>query len=96
MVDHHLLATIRSSPLLLKDPSEHKPNAQMPLRRLQKMCSPETNRHCGFFFFFFQATALTHQPQSWCPLGLLRIKKEHLQMWHLHQYGAFYLRRTSQ
>lgn len=53
MVDHHLLATIRSSPLLLKDPSEHKPNAQMPLRRLQKMCSPETNRHCGFFFFFF-------------------------------------------
>lgn len=50
MVDHQLLATIRSSPLLLKDNT--KPNAQMPLRRLQKMCSPETNRHCGFFFFF--------------------------------------------
>lgn len=49
MVDHQLLATIRSSPLLLKDNT--KPNAQMPLRRLQKMCSPETNRHCGFFFF---------------------------------------------
>lgn len=73
MVDHQLLATIRSSPLFLKDNT--KPNAQMPLRRLQKMCSPETNRHCGFFFFFLQTTALIHQSQSWCPLGLLRNKK---------------------